>query len=315
MGMGKVGIVGAGAVGAACAMALALRRSADEILLVNRTAARSVGIATDVTYGAAMGDTTAIRSAEFSDLTGCSVILLAAGINEKTGGATDRNDTEGRLRLFAANAKIYKDLVPNIVAAARNAVIIVVTDPPDPLTDVARALAGHERVFGTGTFLDSLRFRTHLGRHFGVAPDFVDSTVIGEHGTASVFLWSTARIANNSVEALIDRPIETKRRIEQDVRHANITIIEGIGASQYGIGIVSARIAEAVLRDEKAVIPVSSPQKAFGVSLSLPSVVGAAGVERVIMPQMSKEEEAALHASAQHIADASTRLKQLSMRD
>ena len=163
--MRKVGIVGAGAVGAACAMALALRHSADEIVLVNRTPARSVGIATDITYGAAMGDVTAVRSADTSDLAGCSIVLLTAGVNEMTGGATDRNDKEGRLKLLTANAKIYRELVPDIVAAAPSAVIIVVTDPPDPLTDVARASAGHERVFGTGTFLDSLRFRTHLGRH------------------------------------------------------------------------------------------------------------------------------------------------------
>jgi L-lactate dehydrogenase len=308
--MRKVGIVGAGAVGAACAMALALRHSADEIVLVNRTPAKSVGIATDITYGAAMGDVAAVRSADISDLAGCSVVLLTAGVNEKTGGATDRNDKEGRLKLLTANAKIYRELVPDIVAAAPSAVIIVVTDPPDPLTDVARASAGHERVFGTGTFLDSLRFRTHLGRHFGVAPGAIDALVIGEHGTSSVFLWSSARIAGSSVEALVDRPPETKERIERDVRQANIAIIEGIGASQYGIGIVSARIAEAVLRDEKVVLPVSSAQKAFGVSLSLPSVIGAAGVERVLMPQISQQEEAALRASAQHIADASARLRQ-----
>src|SRR5882672_4815909 len=308
--MRKVGIVGAGAVGAACAMALALRHSTDEIVLVNRTPAKSVGIATDITYGAAMGDVTAVRSADISDLAGCSVVLLTAGVNEKTGGATDRNDKEGRLKLLTANAKIYRELVPDIVAAAPGAVIVVVTDPPDPLTDVARACAGHERVFGTGTFLDSLRFRTHLGRHFGVAPSAVDALVIGEHGTSSVFLWSSARIAGSSVEALVDRPPQTRERIERDVRQANIAIIEGIGASQYGIGIVSARIAEAVLRDEKVVLPVSSAQKAFGVSLSLPSVIGAAGVERVLMPQISQQEEAALRASAQHIADASARLKQ-----
>jgi len=306
--MRKVGIVGAGAVGAACAMALALRHSTDEIVLVNRTPAKSVGIATDITYGAAMGDVTAVRSADISDLAGCSVVLLTAGVNEKTGGATDRNDKEGRLKLLTANAKIYRELVPDIVAAAPSAVIIVVTDPPDPLTDVARASAGHERVFGTGTFLDSLRFRTHLGRHFGVAPNAIDALVIGEHGTSSVFLWSSARIAGSSVETLVDR--ETRERIEREVRQANITIIEGIGASQYGIGIVSARIAEAVLRDEKVVLPVSSAQKAFGVGLSLPSVIGAAGVERVLMPQISQQEEAALRASAQHIADASARLKQ-----
>jgi L-lactate dehydrogenase len=308
--MRKVGVVGAGAVGAACAMSLALRRSADEIILVNRTPAKSVGIATDITYGAAMGDVTAVRSPDISGLAGCSVVLLTAGVNEKSGGATDRNDSEGRLKLLTANAGIYRELVPAIVAAAPDAVIIVVTDPPDPLTDVARAFAGHERVFGTGTFLDSLRFRTHLGRHFGIAPSAVDALVIGEHGTSSVFLWSTARISGSSVETLLDRSAEAREQIEKDVRQANITIIEGIGASQYGIGIVSARLAEAVLRDEKVVLPVSSPQKVFGVSLALPSVIGAAGVERVLMPRMSRQEEAALRASAQHIADASARLKQ-----
>jgi L-lactate dehydrogenase len=291
-------------------MALALRRSADEIVLMNRTPARSVGIATDITYGAAMGDAPPVRSADITDLTGCAVVLLTAGVNEKTGGATDRSDKEGRLRLLAANAKIYAELVPAIVAAAPDAVVVVVTDPPDPLTDVARAFAGHNRVFGTGTLLDSLRFRTHLGRHLGVAPEAVDALVIGEHGTSSVFLWSSARCAGGPVETLIDRSAETERQIEREVREANITIIEGIGASQYGIGIVSARIAEAVLRDEKIVFPVSSFQKPFGVSLSLPSQIGATGIERVFMPQMNQHEEAALRLSAQHIADASARVKQ-----
>ncbi len=135
----------------------------------------------------------------------------------------------------------------------------------------------------------------------------VRKRVIGEHGTASVSLWFSARIADNSVEALIDRSI--KRPIEQDVRYANITIIEGIGASQYGNGIVSARLAEAVLRDEKGCSSSVEHQAALGVSVSLPSVIGAAGVERVLMPQLSGEEQAALHTSAQHIADATARLR------
>lgn len=129
---------------------------------MNRTAARSAGIAADIAYGAAMGDTTAIRRADFSELTGCSVILLTAGVNEKTGGATDRTDTEGRLTHLAATRKstrIYSQ------CRGRRAECSYYCRPPDPLTDVARALAGHERVFGAGTFIDSLRFRTHLGRH------------------------------------------------------------------------------------------------------------------------------------------------------
>jgi L-lactate dehydrogenase len=165
-------------------------------------------------------------------------------------------------------------------------------------------------VFGTGTFLDSLRFRTHLGRYFGVAPSAVDALVLGEHGTSSVFLWSAARIGSRPADpALVGGLPAAKDRIERDVREANIAIIEGIGASQYGIGIVSARLAEAVLRDEKVVFPVSSAQNVFGVSLSLPSVIGATGVERVISPPMSPQEQEALHASARHISDASDRLK------
>lgn len=121
-----------------------------------------------------MGDTTAIRRADFSDLTGCSVILLTARVNEKTGGATDRTDTEGRLTAFAGQRGNLQG--SRSQCRGRRAECSYYCRPPDPLTDVARALAGHERVFGAGTFIDSLRFRTHLGRHLGVAPSSVDGT-------------------------------------------------------------------------------------------------------------------------------------------
>ena len=124
--------------------------------------------------------------------------MITAGINEKAGGATDRSDPQGRLRLLDKNAEIYRDVVPKIARAAPGAVILVVTDPPDPLADIAREAAGHDRVLSTGTYLDSLRFRVHLGRHFGVDPNSVEAQVIGDHGTSQVFLWSTARIASIS---------------------------------------------------------------------------------------------------------------------
>ena len=144
----------------------------------------------------------------------------------------------------------------------------------------------------TGTFLDSLRFRYHLARHFDVDPAAVEAQVVGEHGTSQVFLWSSARVAGMPVA---DVP---RQSIEQEVRFANIAIIEGTGASQYGIGMVCARIAEIVLRDERAVIPVGSFNPAYGVTLSLPSVVGRAGVERILEPSMSDEEKQALQRSA-----------------
>jgi L-lactate dehydrogenase len=241
------------------------------------------------------------------------VVLITSGVNEKTGGATDRSDPQGRLRLLDKNAAVYRDIVPRIVTAAPEAVLVVVTDPPDPLADVARESTKKARVLSAGTFLDSLRFRVHLGRHFGVDPASVEAQVIGDHGTSQVFLWSSARIGGVPVEALLKRRGETlkdvREQLEKDVRYANITIIEGHDASQYGIGIVSARIAEMIVRDERAVVPVGSLQKEFGVTLSLPSVVGNGGVIAVLQPELSDEERAGLQKSAANLKAALDRVK------
>jgi L-lactate dehydrogenase len=162
--------------------------------------------------------------------------------------------------------------------------------------------------------IEAHALRAHLGRHFGVAPSSVNAEVIGEHGTASVFLWSSAPIADNSVEALVDQSTETKRRIEEAVRHANITIIEGIGVSQYGTGIVSAPRRGGSQGREGYSSGVKPSSGIWGEPFSAIGI-GAAGVERLLMPQMSGEEEAALHASPQHIANTSGRLRQWSIGD
>jgi L-lactate dehydrogenase len=194
------------------------------------------------------------------------------------------------------------DIVPRIVAAAPRAVLMVVTDPPDPLADLTRHLAGHGRVFWTGTLLDSLRFRVHLADRFGVRPGDVQALVVGEHGTSEVLLWSSASVGGVPVADLLAREgarlEDVRRDIEGSIRYANITIIEGTGASQYGIGAVSARLAEAVLRDERAVLPVAAYDPHYDVTLSLPSVVGADGVLRTFEPAMTPEERAALDRSA-----------------
>src|ERR1700716_2822723 len=247
----KVGIIGAGRVGCACALAAVVRGSAREIVLVDRTRKRAKAVATDLRYGSPLGPKTTVVEGEYDDLADAAFVIITAGINEKAGGATDRNDPKGRLRLLDTNAEIYRDIVPQIVRAAPGAVLLVVTDPPDPLADVARASAGHDRVLSTGTFLDSLRFRVHLAEHFDVDANQVEAQVIGEHGVSQVFLWSTARIAGIPIGTLIDGRGETvdtvRKEIEKNVRYANITIIEGNDASQFGIGIVSARIAEMVV--------------------------------------------------------------------
>jgi L-lactate dehydrogenase len=307
----KVGIVGAGAVGSACLLSLVMRGPACEIVLIDRTRKRAEGVITDLQYGATLSPSVTLSAGDYGDLGGAALVMITAGVNEKTGGATDRNDPAGRLRLLETNAGVYRDIVPAVVAAAPEAVILVVTDPPDPLADLARSLAKHERVLGTGTYLDSLRFRFHLARRLGVNPASVAAQVVGEHGTSQVFLWSSARISGMPVaDAIADarEPFEKLREaVENDVRYANITIIEGTGASQYGIGMVCARLAEVVIRDERAVLPVASYQPEFRVTLSLPSVLGRQGVGRVLCPEMTPRERAALERGAEVLRGAVAR--------
>ena len=237
-------------------------------------------------------------------------MLVTSGVNEKAGGATDRNDPQGRLKLLDRNAGIYRDIVPRILDAEPSAVLLVVTDPPDALADIARQTSARAAVLSAGTYLDSQRFRVHLGKHFGVDPAHVEAQVIGDHGTSQVFLWSSARIGGvwTLAEQRGERLSELREKIEKDVRYANITIIEGHGASQYGIGIVSARIAEMVLNDERAVVPIGSFQKRFGVTLSLPSVVGRRGVIEVLEPDLSDEEQRGLEKSADVLRAALNRV-------
>jgi len=304
----KIGIVGVGAVGTACALALIMRGATREIVLLNRTRKRAEAVATDMRYGTPLSPVTDIRDGDYEDLAGAGLVMITAGVNEKTGGATDRNDPAGRLKLLDDNVKVYEEIVPQIARAAPNAVLLIVTDPPDPLADHARRLAGHERVLSTGTYLDTLRFRVHLARELGVSPASVEALVVGEHGTSQVFLWSSARVAGvpilEEIERRGQRRHEFRKRIEADVRYANITIIEGNNASQYGIGMVSARIAEIILRDERALIPIGSYHAAYGATLSLPSIVGRDGILEVIEPDMSDDERQALRRSAETIRKA-----------
>ena len=309
----KVGIVGAGAVGAASLLSLVMRAPpACEIVVLDKNYGRAKGVVADLQYGATLSPAVELRAGDYPDLADAVLAIVTAGINERAGGATDRSDPAGRLKLLEANAKVYRDIVPRIVTVAPQAVILVVTDPPDPLADLARHLAGHERVLSTGTFLDTLRFRFHLARRLKVSPAFVEAQVVGEHGTSQVFLWSSARVAGMLAIAALDRHGESsdefRRQVEDEVRYANITIIEGTGASQLGIGMATARIVEAILRDEQAVIPIGAFNPKYGTTLSLPSVLGRAGVSRIFEPEMSEDELQGLKRSAGRLRDALARL-------
>ncbi len=304
----KIGIVGSGAVGSACALSVILRGFARELVLVNRTRRRATAVATDMLYGTPLSPAIDVRDGDYEDFADAQVVMITSGVNEKTGGATNRADTAGRLRLLETNAKVYEEIVPRVVKAAPDAVILVVTDPPDPLADLARDLAGHDHVLSTGTFLDSLRFRVHLAQKLNVNASSVEAMVVGEHGTSAVFLWSAARVAGIPIADVLGQRGEGfeafRKAVEHEVRYANITIIEGSDASQFGIGMVSARIAEAIVRDEHMVIPIGFYQPKFGVTLSLPSIVGRPGVLRVLEPAMTEDERIGLQRSAEKLKQA-----------
>jgi L-lactate dehydrogenase len=305
----KIGIVGAGAVGAACAMATVMNGCASEIILVNRGRDRAKGMATDMGYGAPLSSTTKVTDGDYSDLAGAALVMVTVGVNEKSGGATDRSDPLGRLRLQDKNVDVYRQVIPQINAAAPDAVLLVVTDPPDPLAYLTRELAGHDRVLSTGTLLDSLRFRVHLGRKLKVAPTGIEAQVLGEHGTSQIFHWSGARVGGVPIVDALEQCGLKRATIENEVRYANITIIEGIGASQYGIGMVCARIAEIVLRDERAVIPIGVYNPKLGVTLSLPSVVGRKGCLQVLEPPLSDDERIGLEKCIETLRKAQQRIR------
>jgi len=299
----KIGVIGAGGVGSACMIALIMRNCARELVLIDRNSKRAKGVVTDLQYGSTESAMVGLKAGDYPDLSDASLVMITAGINEKTGGATDRNDPSGRLRLLSTNAGIYQEIVHKITAAAPEAVILVVTDPPDPLAQLTRQIAGHDRVLSTGTFLDSMRFRWHLANFFHVSPDSVEANVVGEHGTTEVFLWSSASIGGIPLSNL-GFDSSNYEKIENEVRFANITIIEGINASQYGIGMICARIAEIVVRNELAVIPIGSYNPVYGTTLSLPSIVGRNGVVKVLEPSKSSAEKAALQKSADSLKNA-----------
>jgi L-lactate dehydrogenase len=309
----KVGIVGAGAVGSACAVALVHRGVAREIVLVDRDERRAAAVARDMRYGASLLGDVDIRDGSLGELVDSELVMITAGINEKSGGAIDRDDPQGRLRLLDVNAGVFEEVVPLVVKAAPGAVLMVVTDPPDPLADLARRLAGHGRVLSTGTLIDSLRVRVHIAQRLGVAPRSVEALVVGEHGITEVMLWSSVRIAGVPVQDVcIDRAkafTSLRARVEHAVRYANIGIIEGNDASQHGIGMVGARIAQAILRDERVVLPVASYQESYGVTLSLPSVVGRGGVLSVLEPRMAGIERRQFQRSVERLRSAVRRLE------
>ncbi len=301
----KLSVIGAGGVGVAIAYAALIRGSADVVALHDLNAAKVDAEVLDLAHGTPFLASKRVEGgADPRVMEGSDVVIITAGAKQQPG--------EPRLALAARNADILKSVLPGIREHAPDAIVVLVTNPCDVLTVVAQREGGLDpaRVLSSGTVLDSSRLRWRLSELVRVDARSVHALIIGEHGDSEFPLWSRAKIGPILVREWMEdgrmrfTPADLDR-IADDVVHAAYRIIEGKGATSSAIGVSSARIVEAILRDERAVLPVSSvldgQHGIAGIALSLPTIVGRGGIERVLEVPMDESELARLHASAEAI--------------
>jgi L-lactate dehydrogenase len=240
-------------------------------------------------------------------LEGADLVVLACGVGQKPG--------ETRLKLLERNVRVFEDVVPRVLEHAPDTILLIVTNPVDIMTQVVMKISGltSQRVIGSGTILDTARFRTLLAEHLNIAPHSVHAYVLGEHGDSEVLAWSSGKVGGVNVDefaAQIGRPLteKDKERIDDSVRYAAYRIIEGKGATCYGIGAGIARIARAIRDDEGAVLTLSNSEGFGGVSLSLPRVLNSRGIETTIEPMLSTAEGDALKKSVEILEAAAAEL-------
>lgn len=294
--MKKVSVIGTGFVGATSAYAIALMGVCSDLMLIDINEERARAESADISHGVAITTGVRVHSGKYERIKDSSAIVIAAGVNRKPG--------ESRLDLLGRNAAIFRSILPHIVNYAPTATVIVATNPVDIMTDVTRILhPSPERVLGTGTVLDTGRFRDLLGRESGINAQHIHANVIGEHGDSSVICWNQARVANAPIPevfASLNKPWSQKiaDSIEVKVRGAAATIIAGKQATYYGIGAAAAKIVNCILQDSHAIMTISGPSE-YGVSLSLPRVIGRTGIFHTVMPELSEKEKGKLDHSAE----------------
>lgn len=305
----KVGVVGAGAVGATAAFAMVMSGSASEVVLVDANEKLAAAQAQDIAHAVPFARAVQVRHGPYGELAGAGVVVLAAGVGQKPG--------ETRLHLLERNAAVFGAVIPAALAAAPDAILLVATNPVDVMTQVATRISGlpRSRVIGSGTILDTARFRALLAAQLRVTPKSVHAHVVGEHGDSEVLLWSGATVAGVPVDRCADqlgRPLaaEDRAAIDEGVRRAAYRIIEGKGHTAFGIGGGLSRIVSAIAGNEQAVLTCSVlNDDVLGVpevALSLPRVVGRSGVLGTIMPNFSEDEATALKRSAEILKEAAT---------
>jgi L-lactate dehydrogenase len=317
----KVVITGAGAVGMAFAYALMGKGLAEEIVLIDTNQARLAGEVMDLSHGSAFAPMQNIRIGDASDYGDAALIVLTAGAAQKPG--------ETRLNLLERNAQIIRAIMGDIRAAGGKAPVVIVSNPVDLLTQIAIAELedGRQRVFGSGTVLDSARFRHILSRKCQVDIHDVHAYILGEHGDSEIAAWSLSRVGGTPVTALCsgcgccDLPLATaagRDAVQEQVRNSAYHIIDAKGATSYGVGMALVEISAAVLRDQHSVLTVSTLlQGEYGqqdICLSVPCVVGRKGVLRVIPGTLSPDEQCGLDASAGVLRERLLLLEKLERR-
>jgi L-lactate dehydrogenase len=304
----KIGIIGCGFVGSSAAYAITLVGAATELILVDLNANLAKANAEDISHATPFGEPVRVAAGDYSTLKGAGLVVLACGVAQKPG--------ESRLKLLERNVNVFQNVVPRVLEHAPDSILLIVSNPVDIMTQVVTKISAlpPERVIGSGTILDTARFRTLLAEHLGLAPHSVHAYVLGEHGDSEVLAWSSGKIGGVPVIEFAEQmgrriTDDVKARIDDGVRRAAYRIIEGKGATYYGIGAGIARIAKAIRDDEGAVLTLSNIEGINGVSLSLPRVLKAKGIEATIQPMLSNEEEKALNRSADILRDAAAELK------
>jgi L-lactate dehydrogenase len=297
----KVAIVGAGKVGSTFAYALLLNGLVGEIVLIDIDHKRAEGEAMDLNHAMPLSNPARIWVGDYPDCAGADVVVVAAGTAQRPG--------ETRLNLIKRNVAIFKDIIPSITAHNTSGILLIATNPVDALSYVTWKVSGFpsQRVIGSGTVLDTARFRYLLGEHLGVDPRNVHAYIIGEHGDSEVPVWSLANAAGMRLDDFCRRENcelgpETRERIFEQTRNAAYEIIQRKGATYYAVAVGLLRIVESVLRDQHTVLAVSSLVPGHydieDVYLSLPAVIGRGGVERVLHLPLNGQETEALRKSA-----------------
>ena len=297
----KVAVIGTGFVGSASAFALMQSGLFSEMVLLDVDHKKAEGEAMDISHGEAYARPMKIYAGTYDDIADASIIIITAGANQKPG--------ETRLDLVQKNVGIFKTIIPEIAKRNYQGILLIVANPVDILTYTALKLSGlpENRVIGSGTVLDTGRFREILGEHLGVDSRSVHAFIIGEHGDSELAVWSTANVAGVPINKFCElrghfNHQEAMQRIAHDVKNAAYEIIERKKATYYGIAMAVKRICEAIVRDEKSVLPVSNMMHGAygieGITLSMPAIVGKNGVELQMPISLDGHEALALKASA-----------------